>query len=167
MVCGLTIPDTRPILAADFSGTMNGNEMSRGVKAKLRLLAVDDEPGVCECLKLILALDGHTVVTAGNALEGLALYKPGEFDVVCTDYSMPGMKGDQFAAAIKSISPSQPVIMITGLACTMTKPAAADLLLTKPFVPNDLRRAFQQLFQYESPIEPSPTPLTDDIPTPL
>jgi Response regulator containing CheY-like receiver, AAA-type ATPase, and DNA-binding domains len=115
------------------------------VKKKLNFLIVDDEPNVCECLRLLLAMDGHTAVLANSGMEGLAEFKPGRFDIVCTDFSMPGMQGDQFAAAVKSISPSQPVVMISGLANTMQKPKAVDCLIGKPFLQSDLRNAFQQV----------------------
>lgn len=129
---------------------MNGQNDSIKLKRKLQLLVVDDEPHICECLKLILALDGHHVTTANSGRAGLELYSAGRFDVVCTDYSMPGMRGDEFAGAIKSLSPGQPVLMITGLAATMSKPQTVDLLIHKPFAPNDLRTAFAKLLEEEN-----------------
>ena len=108
-------------------------------------MVVDDEPNIVECLKLILALDGHHVVTADNADTALGIFGSSQFDVVCTDYSMPGMRGDQFAAAIKAIRPKQPVLMISGLASTLNKPPGVDYIVTKPFAPKDLREAFSSI----------------------
>jgi CheY-like chemotaxis protein len=144
---------------------MNGQDIPIRTKRKLSLLVVDDEPNVCECLKLILALDGHQVVVANSGSAGLELFEANKFDVICTDYSMPSMRGDQFAAAIKAISPAQPVLMITGLAGTMTKPTAVDVLLGKPFVPNDLRRAFTELLDEAEASEHPARPTTDECVT--
>src|SRR5205809_7329531 len=80
---------------------------------KRRILVVDDEPFVCEAVKMMLAFDGHAVETACSGKEALALFENGKFDVVITDFAMPTMKGDELAAAIKARSPTQPVVMIT------------------------------------------------------
>ena len=64
------------------------------MSAPKKILVVDDEPMVCEAVKMLLEFDGHQVVTAVNGNEALALFDDGGFDVVITDYTMPGMKGD-------------------------------------------------------------------------
>lgn len=109
------------------------------------MLVVDDEPNVCECIRLILTLAGHDVVTAHNGRGALEKFGTGRFDIVFTDYSMPGMKGDQLAAAVKAIAPEQPIVMISGLANAIATPANVDLILTKPFLPTELRHAIAQL----------------------
>lgn len=124
---------------------MNGRDHLIVKTRKLQLLVVDDEPNVCECLRLILALDGHDVTTASSGRAGLDLFRSRRFDVVCTDYSMPEMRGDEFAAAIKRIRREQPILMISGVADTMSKPPGVDYILSKPFFPKDLRQALQQL----------------------
>jgi two-component system nitrogen regulation response regulator GlnG len=59
------------------------------------ILVVDDEPLVCVTFQLLLASEGHIVDSAKNGAEALALFKPGKFDKIFTDYLMPEMKGDQ------------------------------------------------------------------------
>ena len=105
-----------------------------------RILVVDDEPFVCEAVKLMLAHDGHSVVTAGGGREALAKYVPDQFDLVITDYKMEGMKGDQLAQAIKQLAPTKPIILLTAFAPSQ-KPAAVDLIITKPFHFDTLREA--------------------------
>jgi CheY-like chemotaxis protein len=110
-----------------------------------RILVVDDEPLVCEAVKAVLRFDGHEVETAGNGKEALALYEQGKFDVIITDYSMPQMRGDELANAIKARTPDQRIIMITAYAETMpasnNRLAAVDSLVSKPFRLEDLREA--------------------------
>ncbi len=116
---------------------------------KRRILVVDDEPFVCDAVKMMLAFDGHSVETAGNGKEALAMFEAGKFDVVITDFAMPAMKGDELAAAIKARSPSQPVVMITAYA-EMLKVSGnpmtgVDCVISKPFLLEDLRRAITKV----------------------
>ncbi|MBC8094863.1 MAG: response regulator [Akkermansiaceae bacterium] len=129
---------------------MNGKTIIDREKGKLRLLVVDDEPNVCECVRLILSLDGHAVVTAHSGRAALEKFQTEQFDLVCTDYSMPGMRGDQLAVAIKSLAPDQPIIMISGIASTMSIPAGVDKIIGKPFMPAELRQAVTQLTRCEA-----------------
>jgi CheY-like chemotaxis protein len=118
---------------------------------KLKVLVVDDEPNVCDCIRLLLAMEGHDVKTADSGRSALAIFRKNRFDMVFTDYSMPGMKGDELARQIKAIAPEQPVAMVTGLAATMEQPDGVDYLIAKPFALEDLRKALLHL----SPVTPS------------
>jgi CheY-like chemotaxis protein len=112
---------------------------------KKRILVVDDEPFVCDAVKMMLAFDGHDVVTANDAREALTVFDKGGFDLVITDFAMPGMKGDELAAAIKARSPRQPVVMITAYAEMLQssgkKMPGVDYLVSKPFLLEHLREA--------------------------
>ena len=115
------------------------------MSVKLKILVVDDEPQVCEAVKMLLEFNGHEVMTAGNGDEALALFDEGRFDLVITDYTMPGMKGDELALALKARLPGQPVIMLTAHA-EMLKTVAVpltgvDQLVSKPFRFADLQNA--------------------------
>ena len=114
-----------------------------------RILVVDDEPFVCESVKMLLTYDGHRVETAGGGKEALAKYDPDKFDLVITDYSMEGMKGDQLAQAIKQISPTKPIILLTAFPPEQT-PAGIDLVLTKPFYFESLRTALGQMALWQA-----------------
>jgi two-component system cell cycle sensor histidine kinase/response regulator CckA len=107
-----------------------------------RILVVDDEPFVCDALKMLLEFDGHKVQTAHNAPDALAMYEPGKFDLVITDYSMPQMKGDELAVAIKERVPAQPVVMVTAYAEMLKLPIkGVDFVISKPFPLESLREA--------------------------
>src|SRR5580765_7865036 len=90
--------------------------MPAPVIPKRKILVVDDEPFVCDAVKMMLAFDGHDVQTANSGKEALEIFDKGKFDLVITDFSMPAMKGDELAIAIKSRIPKQPVVMITAYA---------------------------------------------------
>jgi CheY-like chemotaxis protein len=125
---------------------------------KKRILVVDDEPFVCDAVKMMLAFDGHDVVTANDAKEALVIFEKNKFDLVITDFAMPGMKGDELAAAIKARSPSQPVVMITAYAEMLQssgkKLPGVDFLVSKPFLLEHLREAISTVLPDVSPNGP-------------
>lgn len=65
------------------------------------------------------------------------------------DRAMPGISGDQFAAAIKSVAPAFPIILLTGFGALMTSqgevPPGVDLVLGKPVTFAALRDAFAKV----------------------
>ena len=115
-----------------------------------RILVVDDEPFVCEAVKMMLTFDGHSVKTTNSAKEALTLLEAEKFDLVITDFAMPAMKGDELAAAIKAQHPHQPVIMITAYAEMLQSSGNAlpgvDCLIGKPFLLENLREAIAKVF---------------------
>ena len=110
-----------------------------------RILVVDDEACVIDAVKMMLKLDGHTVETASSGQEALALYQQAKFDLVITDFSLPGMTGNDLANQLKARNPKQPIVMITAyaelLAANQTPMDAGDCTLSKPFSLGDLRAA--------------------------
>jgi len=110
-----------------------------------RILVVDDESFVRQSVHILLQGDGYLVHEAKNGAEALALFEPGKFDMVFTDYLMPEMRGDQLAAAIKQRSPNQPVVMITAFLEKFQPsdcpPSGVDSIICKPFELDTLRSA--------------------------
>src|SRR5688572_239335 len=104
-----------------------------------RILVVDDEPQVCELVKAMLEHDHHTVFTAPNATKALEILEKEPFDLMITDYLMPGMKGDQLGAHVKHRYQIK-VVMLS--ACPPTRPPREiDYIVLKPFAPFNLRLA--------------------------
>lgn len=116
---------------------------------KRRILVVDDEPFVCDAVRMMLSFDGHDVEVATTPQEALALYDQSSFDIVFTDFAMPSMKGDELAAAIKSRNPKQPVVMITAYAEMLQSSGnpltGVDYVISKPFLLQDLREAIAKV----------------------
>jgi len=113
------------------------------------ILVVDDEPLLCEAIKMMLEFDGYAVETARSAKDALAILDKGNFDLVLTDFEMPIMKGDEMAAHIKARDPKQPVVLITAHAETLRaagKPLKSiDLMIGKPFLWENLREAIAKV----------------------
>ncbi len=109
----------------------------------LHVLVVDDEPQVRDVLCAYLNLDGHDCETAPHAIDGLHRFREGRFDLVIADKAMPGMSGDQMAAAIKQLAPGTPVVLLTGFGSFLapeTMPGV-DVLAEKPITLPSLREA--------------------------
>lgn len=119
--------------------------MTKPVGRARRILVVDDEPLVCDSVRRMLVSYGHEVEVATSAREGLRLFENGRFDLVIIDYLMPGMKGDEMAAEIKTRAMNQPIVIITAaieMLESSGKPLAeVDAVICKPFQLDELREA--------------------------
>jgi CheY-like chemotaxis protein len=111
--------------------------MNKRTGRQRHILVVDDESLVRQSVQMLLQGDGYLVAQARSGAEALALFEPGKFDMIFTDYLMPEMRGDQLAAAIKQRSPKQPVVMITAfpekLQSSDCPLGGIDSFICKPF----------------------------------
>lgn len=99
---------------------------------------VDDEPGVRQCMRMLLELDGHQVDEAHCGPAALDKLNGPRFDLVFTDFFMPGMKGDELARKVKGRDEKTPVIMVT--ACPPTPvPDEISCVMLKPFSLGSIR----------------------------
>ena len=81
----------------------------------LRVLHVDDDDCFLKVSKQILEMEGkikvETAISVYEALENLKLF---QYDVVVSDYEMPGKNGLQFLEELKKIPNNPPFILFTG-----------------------------------------------------
>jgi two-component system nitrogen regulation response regulator NtrX len=84
------------------------------VKAKGRVLVVDDEASIRDSLRKVLEYEGYTVFEAGAGQEGLDRAAEGNLEAVLLDIKMPGMDGIEVLKRIVEAVPGLPVIMISG-----------------------------------------------------
>ncbi len=117
-----------------------------------KLLIIDDERGIRNTLKEILADEGYEVETAENGKQGLEMAQAKAYDLIFSDIKMPEMDGLEVLKELKEPTPSlpegkemesaeTPVVMITGhgdveTAVQALKMGAYDFLLK----PLDLNR---------------------------
>jgi len=79
-----------------------------------KVLVVEDEEDVRFMLALSLRHAGYHVHTASDGLEALDEMKQRRFDVVVTDYQMPGLDGLEFLSFSRILWPDTPVVMVSG-----------------------------------------------------
>ncbi len=115
----------------------------------LRILVIDDDRYVQDSLRRLLQFDSHQVQLASSAQEALELVAKSTYDLVMTDYEMPGVKGDQLALNLKAVAPNQPIILMTAygeqLRSVSNPLTGVDFVLGKPFKLDDLRQAISQV----------------------
>jgi CheY-like chemotaxis protein len=109
--------------------------------SRLKILLVDDDALIAMSSVDMLDDLGHEVVEANSGSQALELIRSGQhFDLVITDYSMPGMTGAQLAEAARRIHPALPIVLATGYA---DLPAGTDIdlpRLAKPYSQTQLAR---------------------------
>ena len=116
---------------------------SKKTKKMAKLLIIDDERGIRNTLREILADEGYEVEVAENGKQGLEMAQAKAYDLIFSDIKMPEMDGMEVLAALKNADePADcPVVMITGhgdveTAVQALKAGAYDFLVK----PLDLNR---------------------------
>lgn len=108
-----------------------------------RILVVDDELGVREGCRKILAAEGYEVMTAGDGVAGLEqLIERGPFTVLLVDLQMPRMSGLELMREARLRDPDILPIIITAHATLDTAVEGtrqgAYSYIPKPFTPDEL-----------------------------
>jgi DNA-binding response OmpR family regulator len=113
------------------------------------ILVVDDDEAVGESIQRLLICSGYEADRVTSAEQALSVFRPGKFGLVITDYEMPGIKGDDLAAAIRAGVPRQPIMILTGFLEKVMAygTPAADLVMSKPFGVRELLGAVSSLLQ--------------------
>ena len=106
------------------------------------IVVIDDDAGIRDSIKDLLALENWNCVVAETGQRGLDLIKSLNPQLVVTDVQLPDMSGYQVCQSLKRSTASKnvPVIMITG---RFTEPddkiqgfeSGADEFFSKPFDP--------------------------------
>ncbi|BBO90100.1 response regulator [Desulfosarcina ovata] len=102
-------------ICADTS-TENGKQPVSLPRGSEHVLLVDDEKEIVDIGNEMLSRLGYRVTGVVGSLPALELFKtdPFRFDLVITDYNMPGMSGDQMARQMLAIRKELPIIVCTG-----------------------------------------------------
>ena len=70
----------------------------------MKIIVIDDDAAVTELLSVLLRSNGFDVVATNNSVEGLALIKGGNFDLVVLDLMMPEIDGWEICKEVRSFS---------------------------------------------------------------
>ncbi|HEY1107448.1 MAG TPA: ATP-binding protein, partial [Opitutaceae bacterium] len=111
---------------------------------------VDDEDVVASCTKLVLENKGYRTIVYGSAEHCLAEMQsdPTQCAALITDQTMPGMQGTELAAALRKVTPTLPVVIMSGYFSKISPEALDELgqveLLAKPFTTDELAHAIHR-----------------------
>lgn len=101
----------------ELSSTLSEEQPTNDASGPKRILLVDDDFLIAMSSVDMLMDLGHEVVEAHSGIEALEiLQKDSRFDLIITDYSMPGMTGGELVVAARALMPDVPILIASGYA---------------------------------------------------
>jgi CheY-like chemotaxis protein len=121
-----------------------GDTDARSQTQGRRVLVVEDNLDTQQMTCEILAILGHKAQGVATAEEAVKLLAGGQFDVLLTDFSLPGMNGVELARAAKRDRPKLKVILASGYGDIVENtPELHFILLPKPYDVTKLQKALE------------------------
>jgi DNA-binding NtrC family response regulator len=94
-----------------------------------KILVIDDDDRVRQCLTRLLSDAGYSVVTEPNGARVEALVDGGAFDAVVTDLYMPETDGIETIGRVRRRAPDLPIIGLAGEATGVEDPLGRAMKL--------------------------------------
>ncbi len=129
--------------------------MSEGVENKAQVLLVEDNLTDATFIRTILEKDGDIRVTLSqDGIRGCQLVESNRWDLVVTDFNLPGRDGIEVILACKSHQPDTPIIALSGYPGSDHREGAlragAGEYLEKPLDGDELISATRRLLELKS-----------------
>jgi len=80
-----------------------------------KILLIDDDEEICEEISEALQDEGYDVHVSNDGLEGYALIKEGDYDLILLDVRLPGMNGLDILKRVRQSEKKVNIIVITGM----------------------------------------------------
>ena len=120
-----------------------------------RILLVDDNSNGLKARKSVLEEHGHRITTARGGEEALDVFSRQKFELVITDYQMPGMDGLELICQLRKQVPEARIILLSGFVDSLgfsQENTGADCVIQKSA--NEVQhlvRAVSRLLQPKKP----------------
>lgn len=108
------------------------------------MLVVDDDPVIQKLLQVNFEMEGYTVLTASDGVEGVERARADNPDIIICDIMMPRMDGLEVTKTLKAdpATAKIPILLLSAKAqqadVAAGENSGADAYVTKPFDPLDL-----------------------------
>lgn len=132
----------------------------------IKILAIDNEEIILKSIRKIFRNDENAdyhITSCNTALDGLKFIRSDNFDLVLIDIVLSGMNGIEVLRRIKNISPSVPVIVMSGFSSVRIRPDVTkedtntnDILnkaagfLLKPFTIEEMKSLVHRVLDKEN-----------------
>lgn len=128
----------------------------------MKLLVVDDDPGVVSLLRRAFHADGYGVATAHTGQQAINIAKREPFDVIILDIVLQDLDGFEVCTRLRAAEVWTPILLITGRLDTVEHrvqglDAGADDFISKPFKLAELSARVRALSRRQ--VHPRPTRL--------
>ena len=103
----------------------------------MKILLIDDDEWIRDSLSIFFEAEGCHIVSVETAEEGLEALRSQKYDIIITDYKLPGMDGIEFLKQIQTSQQNAKKIMFTAYKSETViqeaKKAGVQHLIAKPF----------------------------------
>ena len=121
-----------------------GSNPTADVRIRRTILLVEDDPVVRHVVRLLLELEGDSVLEAKDGDDALTVLDvhQGALDLLVTDVMMPGLSGAEVCDRVREERPGLPTLFISGFYPEAVFPdqrlPEGSAFLAKPFMPEEL-----------------------------
>ncbi|MGE3277509.1 MAG: sigma-54-dependent transcriptional regulator [Vicinamibacterales bacterium] len=136
-----------------------------------RILVLDDDPGTCTFMRELLSRPDREIVPATAPDQALAAFRAQPFDLVISDLKLNArMDGIDVLREVRALSPSTPVIIVTGFgelekAVEAVREGAFDFV-SKPFNITEIKGLVERALT-RAPAPPPAASVRDTMPPAL
>jgi CheY-like chemotaxis protein len=121
----------------------------------MKILLIDDDEWIRDSLSIFFEAEACPIVSVETAEEGLEMLRSQNYDIIITDYKLPGMDGIEFLRQIQESQKNALKIMITAYKTEMVvqeaKKAGVHHLIAKPFTSETIEASLTFLAARHSP----------------
>ncbi|MGD9412261.1 MAG: response regulator [Desulfobacterales bacterium] len=115
----------------------------------MKILLVDDDEWIRDSLRIFFEAEGCQIVALETAEEAMEELDCQDYDIIITDYRLPGMDGVAFFKQIKKSHPDSIKILITAyksdVVVNEAKKAGVQHLIAKPFTSETIEASLTRL----------------------
>jgi two-component system alkaline phosphatase synthesis response regulator PhoP len=126
----------------------------------VRVLLVEDEPGLVLTIDDLLSAEGYEVETAQDGPTGLAKARTGRFDLILLDIMLPGKNGFDICRELRQARVDSAILMLTARTQVVDRviglKLGADDYLLKPFDASELLARIEALLRRVNRDKPAP-----------
>jgi DNA-binding response OmpR family regulator len=121
----------------------------------IKVLIVEDEPGIAFALENDLLTEGYNVTVVGDGVQAVACARSGRFDLILLDVLLPNKDGFEVCRELRRGGIITPIILLTARTQDAEKvlglELGADDYITKPFSPRELRARIRAVLRRTTP----------------